>query len=71
MLSQKYQTPVKLETIKSGVNSVSVFRTQKIGTKIIFFFVANDENKRIGSTLWARKCEAISLGKSYLKSTSK
>lgn len=66
MLSEKYTTPVKLESFIKADKKVSVYRTSKVGTKRFFFFVATQENKRIGSTLWARKWEAVSLGKAYL-----
>lgn len=66
MLSAKFTTPVKLESFIKADKKVSVYRTSKIGTKRIFFFVVNEKEQRIGSTLWARKCEAVSLGKSYL-----
>jgi hypothetical protein len=70
MLSEKYTTPVKLEIYKNEDKKVTVYRTSKVGTKRIFFFVANEKDQRIGSTLWARKCEVVRLGKNYLRAAN-
>lgn len=66
MSSARFTTPVKLESYSKDERKVYVYRTLKIGTNRKFYFVVNEKNERIGSTLWSSKWQAVGLGKNYL-----
>ena len=62
-----YSTPVKIETFVKGTKNVAIYKVEKAGTKRVFFFpVANE--KRMSSTLFGRKNEAVALARTYLNS---
>jgi hypothetical protein len=61
----------KLTTSEILVNidrtkKVEIQKFQKIGTKRVFFVPLIDGNKRMTTTLFAYKCEAVKLAKQYL-----
>lgn len=43
-----------------------IIRVVKEGTKLVFFFPLTIDGKRLNSTLFARKYDAVSLGRIYL-----
>ena len=63
----KFTTPRKIETIKYFEKTVEIFRTVKTGTKRVFFFPQTSDGKRLNRTMFARKGDAMSLGRHYLK----
>lgn len=62
----KYTTPVQVEAyVKNGKTSF-IFRTQKIGTKRVFFFATNENKQRLTSTLFASKSSAVNISRQFL-----
>lgn len=60
----------KVEIYKSGDNKVVIMKATKEGTNRVFFYPETIDGKRINATMHARKYDAISLGKMYLKKIS-
>jgi hypothetical protein len=53
-------------TYNKNEKSIKIMRFVKLGTNRIFFFPLTEDGKRLNSTLFARKYDAVSLGKQYL-----
>jgi thiol-disulfide isomerase/thioredoxin len=64
----KYSEPEKVETYVKGDKKIFIYRTEKIGTTQVYFFPVTNNNKRLNSTLYQRKWEAVGIGKKYLNS---
>lgn len=63
----KYINHQIVDTVVKGVNLVKIYKVQKEGTSRYFYIAVTEENKRIGSTLWARKYDTVAVAQKYLK----
>ena len=59
-------TTVAIYKNKNNGKVFKIIRVVKEGTKLVFFFPLTNDGKRLNSTLFARKYNAVSLGKIYL-----
>ena len=66
----KVTTPRKIETIKYFENTVEIFKSTKVGTKSNYYFPQTADGKRISRTMFARKYDALSLGRKFLRTAT-
>ena len=57
-----------IETYKKNEKVIKIMRVIKAGTSRVFFVPVTIDGKRINNTLFARKYDAVNLGKQYLNS---
>ena len=67
MATATFINKTKVETYKSGDNKVIIMRATKEGTNRTFFYPETLDGRRLNSIMFARKYDAINLGKIYLK----